>query len=104
MKRYTYKGYSDIYGRAYNNSPLWKNKCHSSVHDEKTGFDEPYGQDLHLFHNQDKLGAIDASLYLFATELVNVLPWFDEVAACTHDAMHNRNENGVGGLVCISHW
>jgi hypothetical protein len=104
MKCGTYKGYSDIYGCAYDNSTLWKNKCHSSVHDEKAGLDEPYGQYLHLFHNQDELGAIDASLYLFIGELVNVLPWFDQIAACTYDSMHNRNENGVGGLVHISHW
>jgi hypothetical protein len=54
MKCGTYECYTNIYGCTYDNSALWKNKRHPSIHDKKACFDEPYGQDLHLFHNQDE--------------------------------------------------
>jgi hypothetical protein len=85
MKFGTYECYSNVYGCGYDNSTLRKNCRHPFVHDEKASLDEPYGRNLHLFHDQDELRAMDATLNLFTAERRNVYPWFNEVAACEHE-------------------
>jgi hypothetical protein len=94
----TYKCYSNVDGCTYDDVALRKDECHSSIHDEQARLDEPYGQDLHLFHNQYKLGAIDATIDLGSAELRDVLSGFDEITACEHKLMHNRYEDGIRGL------
>jgi hypothetical protein len=34
-----------------------------------------------LFHYQDELGAMDASLDLFTAKLGDIFPWLDKIAA-----------------------
>jgi hypothetical protein len=96
--RDTYKCYSDVYGCAYNDVALRKDKSHSSVHDEKARFDEPYGQDLHLFDNQYELRAIDATIDLGSAEFRNVLSRFNEVTTCEHQLMHDGYQDSVCDL------
>jgi hypothetical protein len=81
MQRGTYECYTNVYGCCYDNSALRENRRHPLVHDEKACLDEPYGQDLHLFHYQDELGAMDSSVDLFSAELGDVYPWLNEIAA-----------------------
>jgi hypothetical protein len=81
MQHGTYECYSNIYRCGYDNPALRENRRHPFVHDEKACFDEPYGQDLHLFHYQDELGAMDTSLDLFTAKLGDIFPWLDEIAA-----------------------
>lgn len=77
---------------------LWENKGHSSVHDEKACLDSPDSQDLHLFHNQDELRAIDAIINLSSAEIRDIFSRFDEIATGLHNTMHDRYEHGVCGL------
>jgi hypothetical protein len=50
---------------------------HSIVHNEKASLDKPYGQDLHLFHDKDELGAIDSVLDLCAAIPGDILAWWN---------------------------
>jgi hypothetical protein len=97
-RRDTYKCYSDIYGCAYNDVALRKDESHSPVHDEKARFDEPYGQDLHLFDDQYELRAMDATIDLGSTEFRDVFSGFNEVTTCEHHLMHDRYQDSVCGL------
>jgi hypothetical protein len=63
-----------------------------------TYLDEPYGQNLHLFHHQDELRAINAALNLCTGELGNILSRRDEIAVCLHKLRHYSYEDGVCDL------
>lgn len=94
----THESYASINGRGENDFTLRKNARHTRIHDEKARFDKPNGQDLHLFHDQNKLGAINACLDLIMSEFRDVLSWFDEVTTRLHNLMHDRYQNSISRL------
>lgn len=68
------------------------------VHDQQTGFHQPDGDELHLFHHEYHLGAEYPFIDLFGCHYKTLVIWVDEIAARLRNNSHANHENGIGGL------
>ena len=67
------------------------------VHEQQTSLYEPGGDALHLFHDEDHLGAKLPLTNLGGVE-DNVLARVDEVATCLGDDVYADHQDGVRDL------